>query len=167
MRTRIAAVAVVVAFVAVGHRSAAQAPAPAAAPKLFAAAGDLTAMIERAKKERKPDQANFIQPVVQLRPYTVNLEYRVAGLNAPASVHEKEAELFYVVEGSGMAVTGGKLKDERRTNPENLQGSAIDGGSSRRVAKGDVLFVPEKTPHWFTQIDGALVMMSLHVPRTE
>jgi hypothetical protein len=24
--------------------------------------------------------------------------------------------------------------------------------------------VPENTPHWFGEIDGALVMMSIHVP---
>lgn len=136
----------------------------AAAPKLFAAAGDVTALIDRAKRERKPDQPNFVQPIVQLQPYSVNLEYRVAGLNAPASVHDKDAELFMVVEGSGTLVTGGTLKDERRTNPDNLQGSAIDGGTSRRLTKGDWVVVPEKTPHWFTQIDGALVLMSLHLP---
>jgi mannose-6-phosphate isomerase-like protein (cupin superfamily) len=142
--------------------AAGQSAAPG--PKLFASAGDVTALIERAKRERKPDQPNFVQPIVQLAPYNVNLEYRVGGLNAPASVHDKDAELFLVVEGTGTVVTGGKLKDERRTNPENLTGSAIEGGNSRRIAKGDWVMVPEKTPHWFTQVDGALVMMSLHVP---
>jgi len=165
MRTALFAVLVSVLCVSAGRLFFAQ--APPAAPKLFASAGDVSALIERAKKERKADQANFAQAVVALRPYAVNLEYRVAGLNAPASVHEKEAEMFWVVEGSGTLVTGGTLKEERRTNPENLQGSAIDGGSSRRVAKGDVIVVPEKTPHWFTQLDGALVLMSLHVPRAE
>jgi len=134
------------------------------APKLFAGAGDVTAMIAKAKAERKPDQANFAQPIVRLAPYTANLEYRVAGVSAPASVHEREAEMFYVVEGSGMLVTGGTLRDEKRTNAENLSGSAIDGGSSRRLAKGDWVMVPEKTAHWFTQIDGTLVLMSIHLP---
>jgi mannose-6-phosphate isomerase-like protein (cupin superfamily) len=145
------------------------APAPAAAPaaKLFAAAGDVAAMIERAKRERKPDQANFVQPIVQLRPYTANLEYRVAGVNANATVHDRDAELFLVVEGSGTLVTGGTLKDGKRSNPENSQGSAIEGGTSRRLSKGDWVIVPEKTPHWFTQIDGALVLMSVHLPHGE
>lgn len=147
--------------------SIAQTPAPAAAPKLFAAAGDISSLIAKAKQERKPDQANFVQPIVQLRPYTVNLEYRVAGVNANASVHETEAELFFVVDGSGTLVTGGTLKDEKRTNPQNLQGSAIEGGTARRLAKGDLVLVPEKTPHWFTQIDGALVLMSLHLPHAQ
>jgi mannose-6-phosphate isomerase-like protein (cupin superfamily) len=152
----------------VPYSSSAQAPAgqkPTAAPRLFAAAGDVTALIERARQERKPDQANFIQPIVGLRPFNANLEYRAAGVNAPASSHDKDAEMFYVVEGSGTLVTGGTITDERRTNPDNLTGSAIEGGTSRRLAKGDWVMVPEKTPHWFTQVEGALVLMSIHLPR--
>jgi mannose-6-phosphate isomerase-like protein (cupin superfamily) len=139
--------------------------AGAAAAKLFAGAGDVKAMIARAKAERKPDQPNFSQPIVALAPYSANLEYRVGGLNAPASTHDKDAELFYVVEGSGTVVTGGSLQNERRTNADNASGTAIEGGTSRRIAAGDFVLVPEKTPHWFTQIDGALVLMSLHLPR--
>jgi mannose-6-phosphate isomerase-like protein (cupin superfamily) len=135
-----------------------------AAPKLFANAADVTALIERARRERKPDQANFVQPILTLAPYNANLEYRAAGVNATAAVHEGDAEMFFVIEGSGTIVTGGTLKDERRTNPANLQGSAIEGGTPRKLAKGDWVMVPAKTPHWFTQIEGALVLMSVHLP---
>ena len=153
--------------VAVSSLLSAQAPAPQAQPpKLFTSAADLAAMVANAKKERKPDQANFLQPILQLAPYNANLEYRVAGINATASVHEREAEMFLVVEGSGTLVTGGTLHDERRTNAENLSGSGIDGGTRRRVAKGDYILVPEGTPHWFGEIDGALVLMSIHLPRS-
>jgi mannose-6-phosphate isomerase-like protein (cupin superfamily) len=148
--------------------SASLAPQPAAQnpppPKLLAGSADVTDMIAKARSERKPDQANFVQPIVRLAPYTANLEYRVAGVNAPASVHEREAEMFYVVEGSGTLVTGGTLREEKRTNAENLSGSAIDGGTPRRLAKGDWVMVPEKTAHWFTQIEGTLVLMSIHLP---
>jgi mannose-6-phosphate isomerase-like protein (cupin superfamily) len=144
----------------------AQQPAPAAppSPKLFAGSADVAAMMAKAKAERKPDQPNFVQPIVQLAPYNANLEYRGAGVNAPASVHEREAEMFYVVDGSGTLVTGGKLRDEKRTNAENLTGTGIDGGMSRKLTKGDWVMVPEKTAHWFTQIDGTLVLMSIHLP---
>ena len=137
---------------------------PPPSPKLFTSSADLTAMIARARAERKADQANFAQPILQLAPYGANLEYRVAGINATASVHEREAEMFYVVEGSGTVVTGGKLRDERRTNADNLSGTAIDGGTPRKVAKGDFIMVPEGVPHWFGEIGGALVLMSIHLP---
>lgn len=143
----------------------AQAPAPPApAARLFASTADVTALIANAKKERKADQANFVQPILRLAPYSANLEYRVAGINANASTHEREAEMFVVIEGSGTLVTGGKLRDERRTNAENLSGSGIEGGARQRVGKGDYIMVPENTPHWFGEIDGALVLMSIHLP---
>ncbi len=138
--------------------------APAAAPKLFLADADVKALIATAQRERKPDQANFVQPIVELAPYRANLEYRVAGINANASVHELNAELFVVVEGAGTIVTGGTLKDGKRTNPANHAGTAIEGGTRRRLSKGDYVIVPNNTPHWFGEIDGALVLMSLHLP---
>jgi mannose-6-phosphate isomerase-like protein (cupin superfamily) len=145
-----------------------QAPAgnQASAMKVFASGADVTAMIEKAKRERKPDQAIHVQPILQLAPYTANLEYRVAGVMANASAHDASAELFYVIDGAGTLVTGGTLRDEKRTNATNRTGPAIDGGTERRVAKGDFAVVPEGTPHWFIKIDGTLVMMSLHLPRT-
>src|SRR3984885_12902064 len=131
-------------------------------PKTYTSAKEVAAMMAKAKNERKQDQANFIQSLLQLAPYGANLEYR--GVVGPAAVHEKEAELFYVIDGSGTLVTGGKLVGETR-NGENLTGTAIDGGDSKAVAKGDFFIVPENTPHWFSKINGTLVLMSLHVPR--
>ena len=34
----------------------------------------------------------------------------------------------------------------------------------RGIQRGDWVVVPEGTPHWFAQIDGALVLMSIHLP---
>jgi mannose-6-phosphate isomerase-like protein (cupin superfamily) len=133
-------------------------------PKTYTSAKEVVAMMAKAKSERKQDQANFIQSLLQLAPYTANLEYRA--VVGPAAVHEKEAEMFYVIDGSGTLVTGGKLAGETRTNAENLSGTAIDGGDTQAVAKGDFFIVPENTPHWFSKINGTLVLMSLHVPRS-
>ena len=150
-------VALAITFTAV--LAAAQTPAM----KTFASSSDVAAMIAKAKAERKPDQPLFAQPILQLAPYTASLEYR--GAVGPAALHETEAEMFYVIEGSASLVTGGKLVNEKRTNAANLTGTAIEGGSARPVAKGDFVIVPENTPHWFSPINGTIVLMSLHVPR--
>ena len=144
-------------FAAVGS---AQAPAL----KTFASAADVSAMITKAKSERKPDQANFVQALLREAPYTANLEYRVQGLNTPPLSHENEAEFIYVVEGAGTLTTGGKLRDEKRANAKNLTGTALEGGNARRIEKGDYILVPESTPHAFTKVEGTLVIVSLHVP---
>ena len=147
----------VVAAVAVAQQPAAQ------AAKTFASSSDVAALIAKAKSERKEGQPMLSQSIVRLAPYGANLEYRAA--IGPAAIHENEAELMYVIDGSATIVTGGKLVNEKRTNPENLSGTAIEGGSSRAIAKGDFILVPENTAHWFSAIDGTVVLMTLHLPR--
>jgi mannose-6-phosphate isomerase-like protein (cupin superfamily) len=134
-----------------------QGPAPLQGGQLTAA--DFAALVAKQPKDRNGN-ATFLQ----LAPYNVNMEHRVPVMQA-ASVHEKEAELFYIVDGGGTMVTGGKLTNEKRTNADNLTGDGVEGGTSRKIAKGDFILVPEGQPHWFSQIDGELTMMSLHLPR--
>jgi mannose-6-phosphate isomerase-like protein (cupin superfamily) len=161
MRTAIA----VLAFVLCTGLAAAQQPAqPAEKPaKTFISAADVADLIAKAKSERKDGQALVAETLVQLGSYNGHLEYRASV--GPAAVHEKEAELFYVLEGSATLVTGGKLVDEKRSSPDNLMGSAIEGGTPRQVSKGDFILVPENTPHWFSPINGAITVFSIHVPR--
>ena len=163
MRARLLTLALMlVTALAVAQQPAKQAKQPPA-NKTYVSASDVTAMMAKAKNERKQDQANFSQALLQLAPYSANMEYRSAVPQA-AAVHEKEAEMFYVIDGSGTLVTGGKLVGETR-NGDNLTGTAIDGGDIQAVAKGDFFIVPDNTPHWFSKINGTLVLMSLHVPR--
>jgi len=145
-------------------------PAPQAAPqtspkptKTFTSAADVTALIAKAKAERKEAQPTVAEPILELGSYDGHLEYRAAVGNA--AVHEHEAELFYVIDGSATLTTGGKLVNEKRTDAANLNGSAIEGGAPRAISKGDWILVPENTPHWFSPIHGVLVLFSMHVPR--
>jgi mannose-6-phosphate isomerase-like protein (cupin superfamily) len=132
-------------------------------PKLYTSASDITALIAKARSERKKDEPRIGETILRLAPYNAALEYRASV--GPAAVHDHEAEVFYVIDGSATMVTGGKLVGETRTNPENLAGTAIEGGESRTIAKGDFIIVPENTPHWFSAINQTLVLMTLHVPR--
>ena len=161
MRAKLTSLALVfVTAAAVAQQPAKQAPQP---DKTYTSAKEVVAMMAKAKSERKQDQANFIQTLLRLAPYSANLEYRA--VVGPAATHEKEAEMFFVIDGGGTLVTGGKLVGETRANAENLNGTAIEGGATQAVAKGDFFIVPENTPHWFSKLDGTLVLMSLHVPR--
>jgi mannose-6-phosphate isomerase-like protein (cupin superfamily) len=146
---------------ALATASLAQAPA-APAMKTYASSADVQALIAHARQIHK-NEPTIIQPILSLAPYRASLEYRTA--TGPAAVHEKEAEIFYVIEGSGTLTTGGKLVDEKRQNATNLGGSGITGGEARTVAKGDFIIVPENTPHQYTGIKGELILMSMHVPR--
>jgi mannose-6-phosphate isomerase-like protein (cupin superfamily) len=132
--------------------------------KTFTSSTEITSLIEKARSERKQDQAMVAEPILLLAPYHANLEYRAAP--APAAVHERDAEMMYVIEGTGTIITGGKLVDEKRTNAANLSGSSIVGGNTQPLSKGDFLIVPENTPHQILPAGGApIVLMTLHVPR--
>src|SRR5262245_33067188 len=120
--------------------------APSITETKVVTASELAALVAGTPKDRNGN-ATFIR----LAPYNVNMEHRIMG--QAASVHETEAELFYVVDGAGTLVTGGKLIEERRTNAENLTGTGIEGGVSKRVAKGDWILVPAGVPHQYPAVE--------------
>ncbi len=132
------------------------------ATKLFTSSAEVQALIAKAKSERKDNNPNVPETLLKVTPYNMNLEYRASV--GPASIHEREAEFLYVISGSGTFVLGGKLVNETRQNSTNVVGTAIAGGTTRSVAQGDFIAVPQGTPHWFKTINGTMVTMSLHVP---
>jgi mannose-6-phosphate isomerase-like protein (cupin superfamily) len=135
----------------------------ASAMKTFMNNKEIMGLIDKAKADRKGDAPLVAEPILSLAPYRAQLEYRPG--TSPAAVHEKDAELMVVLEGTGDIVTGGKLADEKRTNANNLSGSSITGGNSQAVVKGDMLIVPANTPHQVIPTGGApIVLMTLHVP---
>jgi quercetin dioxygenase-like cupin family protein len=162
--------ALVAAVVVVGRPAAStalpQAPAAqtdAAMMKTFTSAVDVQGLLSKAKAERKEGQVMAAEHILSLAPYVTNLEYRP--VEGAVAIHEKEAELVYVIDGSGTLTTGGKVVGEKRTNDANLSGTSIDGGSAQTINKGDFAIIPEGTPHQFKPASGALVLMTMHVPR--
>jgi mannose-6-phosphate isomerase-like protein (cupin superfamily) len=104
-------------------------------------------------------------PVFKMGPFNVNVEHRLGTPAAAqaASVHDKDAELFYMIDGTATLVTGGKLVDGTKDG-DNWRGKAIDGGTSKKMSKGDFMLVPAGVPHWFTDINGQITEFSLHLP---
>lgn len=73
-----------------------------------------------------------------------------------AEVHVLDTDLIYVLDGSASFVTGGSVTNPRTVEPNEIRGDAIEGGERRRITKGDVITVPNGTPHWFEQVQGPL-----------
>lgn len=138
-------------------------PAPTQpAPLPAATAAEITALSERAAREIKPGQPLVALPILSFGTYRAVLEYRQAG--APPAIHKTQAEIFHVVAGAGQLVTGGTLDGARDVDAANQSGTAIAGGSSRRVAAGDMLVIPAGVAHWFPSVEGRLVLISLKAP---
>ena len=88
------------------------------------------------------------------RNYMVHASHREsAGM---AEVHELDADIIYVLDGSATFVTGGTVENRKTTAPNEIRGSSITGGEVRRITKGDVIIVPNGTPHWFKDVSGPL-----------
>ncbi len=62
-------------------------------------------------------------------------------------VHEKFADLFCVLAGKAMLVTGGVVKGARTIAPGETRGVSIEGGVRQTLRAGDVAHVPAGTPH--------------------
>ncbi len=73
-----------------------------------------------------------------------------------AEVHARDTDIIYVIGGSARFVTGGTVVDGKTTATDEVRGVRIDNGVSRQIAKGDVLIVPNGTPHWFESVKGPL-----------
>lgn len=69
-----------------------------------------------------------------------------------AEVHVKDADLIYVLEGTATFVTGGTAVDAKTTAPDEIRGSSIQGGQTRKLSKGDVIIVPRGMPHQFLEV---------------
>ena len=66
--------------------------------------------------------------------------------------HEHTNHIFIMVEGEATFVVGGTLVGAKRTNPDQMTGSSIEGGGTFHLSKGDVITIPAKTPHWWKEI---------------
>jgi glc operon protein GlcG len=74
-----------------------------------------------------------------------------------SEVHELDTDIIYVLDGKATFVTGGKSIDPKLVAQNEFRGTSIDGGETRELKKGDVVIVPNGTPHWFKQVDGAFL----------
>ncbi len=71
-------------------------------------------------------------------------------------VHTLDTDIIYVQEGSATFVTGGTLVDGKTIEPHEIRGASIQGGETREIRKGDVIVVPNNTPHWFKSVDAPM-----------
>lgn len=154
VRTTVLALVFATALVWVTPASA-QTPPPA----LDLPAADVNAFIDNLPKDRVSD---LPIRVADVGGYKVGIYGVFRPKNTPgdANVHETTVtEIYYMLQGTGTLVTGGTLVNPRsagmspNTGTQDLRGSAVQGGVSRRVGPGDIIVIPGRLPHWWSALD--------------
>jgi len=69
-----------------------------------------------------------------------------------AEIHNKDADVVYVLDGEATLTTGGRAVDAKATAPDELRGVSINGGETRSLTKGDVVVIPAGIPHQFVKV---------------
>jgi mannose-6-phosphate isomerase-like protein (cupin superfamily) len=62
-------------------------------------------------------------------------------------LHERFADLFYVLDGAATLLTGGTITGNLEVDPGEFRGISIEGGTRQELRSGDVAHVPAGVPH--------------------
>jgi mannose-6-phosphate isomerase-like protein (cupin superfamily) len=77
--------------------------------------------------------------------YTFQVAHREA--TGIAEFHATQADIFFVQSGEATLVVGGEVVDGKTTAPNEIRGPSIKNGVEKKLAAGDVVTIPVKTPH--------------------
>lgn len=134
-------------------------------------ATDITAEQVRQFFAQQPKNEGIDSPmrVVDVGGYRIGVYgvFRPAAAPEGAAIHDtRVAEIFYILEGAGTLVTGGKLREPvMRVQPPNSSminwrsNAGIEGGVSRRVTRGDMVIIPPGVAHWWSARDGDMTYL--------
>jgi hypothetical protein len=93
-----------------------------------------------------------------------------------AITHTRDMEYLVITKGSATLVTGGTLIPPTidsdiypNSNPNATIRSArgVKDGLARKIGVGDVIVNPPGTPHWLSEIDGAIEYVEIRVPNVD
>lgn len=68
-------------------------------------------------------------------------------------VHATDTDIIHFLKGTATFITGGTVVDGKTTAPGEIRGTSITGGTPHMVHPGDIMVVPNGTPHWFEKVD--------------
>ena len=129
----------------------------------FVGSDEIKAAVEKNSAGAFSDTALRVIPVESKYNVGVAVVRRSKGggrMLPDALMHGDVAEIYQIVEGEGVLVTGGTLQSVKPLTAASVvaeigpssAGSSIAGGTSRRVVRGDIVIIPPHTPHGFVDI---------------
>ena len=97
---------------------------------------------------------------------------RTEGEAINAILHHRVTEVYYVLSGSGVLVTGGEESNPREFPADNISVMELIGPSGSRstldgqvqtISAGDIVVIPAGVPHGFRHIQEQITYLSIRV----
>jgi mannose-6-phosphate isomerase-like protein (cupin superfamily) len=148
-------------------------PPTSSLPATYVSAADIQANLNGAPNAAVNPEPNI--RVVDAGGYNlaVGVIHRPETPPGVAAVHFKVSEIYHVMDGAAMLVTGGAMVNAKMRPADALavrledgpgaSGTSIEGGLSRRIKAGDVVVIPAGVPHWFSKIEGSITYVVVRV----
>lgn len=128
-------------------------------------AAEVQAFLKESPRDRNTDRPIRVVDVGGYRTAVFGV-FRPKVAAVAATVHQTKAtEVYYMLEGAGILVTGGTQSKPATPRPSamgnwtDIGSTGIDGGTARRVAKGDVVIIPGGVPHSWRSVEGDLTYL--------
>ncbi len=80
-------------------------------------------------------------------------------------MHKFQDDVFYVTDGEGTFLVGGKYDGGKEVADGNMVGGTITGGATYHLVKGDSIVIPAGVPHQFTQVPKTISYFVVKVDR--
>ena len=104
-------------------------------------------------------------PLIETADYKIHASRREAP--GVAEIHTRDTDIAYVIQGSATLVTGGTAVDVKSIASEELRGTSITGGETRKLVPGDVAVIPNGVPHWFKEVEAPFLYYVVKVRQVE
>lgn len=174
MHARWLSLSVGLAVVGTALAQSAEHPAPVAPQATTIGVAEIKAAIELNGAGALADSVLRVLPIESRYNVGVSVVRRsqVNGKAPPdAIVHEAITEVYQIVEGEGVLVTGGTVESPtpfpndgpivRRVIGPSSFGKVIVGGTRHNVAPGDMVVIPPHTAHGFVEITTKRIVYTL------
>lgn len=76
-----------------------------------------------------------------------NIQLSVRLRSGVAELHERFADIFFVLDGRATLVTGGAMAKPQSAGAGETRGTMIEGGDRQELRAGDVAHIAAGTPH--------------------
>ena len=100
----------------------------------------------RAAKGEPLNARNLMTlPMTRTHGYTVG--HRTSKDPVIAEQHDGVTDVYFVMGGSATMTAGGQMAARQQLTEGEFRGSSINGGQRQKLAPGDVVHIPARTPH--------------------